>query len=419
MPLRLVHTSDWHLGHTLHDRERDQEHHAFLEWLVHRAVAERADAVLIAGDVFDSANPSARAQAAYYGFLRRLRAALPAVAVVVIGGNHDSGHRLDAPRALLDELGVHVVGAVPRAEAGALDLARLVVPLRDASKTVAAWVVAMPFIRPQDLPAAALGSAAGVVQAVRALYDEALAHARALRQPGQALIAMGHAWFEAAEASAGSERKVQLGNEAGLPAAMFADDVDYVALGHLHLAQRVGGREHVRYCGSPIPLALDERTYTHQVLSVELGGGAPAIIQSHPIPRTVPFWRVPQERAAASLIEVLAELRALPPCAPDVALCALPFLDVVVTDTVRSPNLRAQVDEALVGRGAHLARLWDATPRTTCGLPAHLTKDSLDEVEPESIFLDFWQRERGAPPGDAVLSRFREVLDLARSGGPS
>ncbi|MSQ02251.1 MAG: exonuclease subunit SbcD [Myxococcales bacterium] len=417
MPLRLLHTSDWHLGHTLHDRERDQEHHAFLEWLVQLAVVERAEAVLIAGDVFDSANPSARAQAAYYGFLRRLRMALPSVSVVVIGGNHDSGHRLDAPRPLLDELGVHVVGAVPRRDTGALDVARLVAPLRGASGCVAAWVVAMPFIRMQDLPLAALGGAEGVVQAVRALYDEALAHARTLRQPGQALIAMGHAWFEAAQASAGSERKVQLGNEAALPAAMFSDDVDYVALGHLHLAQRVGGRDHVRYCGSPIPLALDERTYAHQVLSVELADNTPAVVRAHPIPRTVPFWRVPHERAAASLAEVLAELRALPARAPHQPLSDLPFLDVVVTDTARTPNLRAQIDEALVGRGAHLARLLDTTPRAPSRLPAHLAKDSLAEVEPEAIFLDFWQRERGAPPGEAVLSRFRQVLDLAQRGG--
>ncbi len=417
MPLRLLHTSDWHLGHTLHDRERDQEHHAFLEWLVAHAVAERADAVLIAGDIFDSANPSARAQAAYYSFLRRLRVALPSVAVVVTGGNHDSGHRLDAPRSLLEELGVRVVGAVPRDATGAIDVGRLVVPLTDASGAVAAWVVAMPFIRLQDLPSAALGSADGVVQAVRALYDEALTCARAARQPGQALIAMGHAWFEAAQASSGSERKVQLGNEAALPATMFADDVDYVALGHLHLAQRVGGRDHVRYCGSPIPLALDERTYTHQVLSVELAGGSPAIVRSHPIPRTVPFWRIPQERTAASLAEVLAELQALPPRVPNQGLSDLPFLDVVVTDTVRIPNLRAQIDEALVGRGAHLARLLDATPRPPSRLPAHLAKDSLAEVEPEAIFLDYWERERGGPPTEAVLSRFRQVLDLARNGG--
>ncbi|NPC81309.1 exonuclease subunit SbcD, partial [Pyxidicoccus fallax] len=98
--MRLLHTSDWHLGHTLYDVSREAEHAAFLDWLLETLEAESVDALLVAGDIFDTANPSAEAQAAWYHFVARARRRLPRLDVVVIGGNHDSAARLDAPDPL-------------------------------------------------------------------------------------------------------------------------------------------------------------------------------------------------------------------------------------------------------------------------------------------------------------------------------
>ena len=112
--MRFIHTSDWHLGHTLKDMDRSAEHAAFLGWLVERIRDEAPDALLIAGDIFDRSQPSPAAQRAWYEFLLAAHAARPAMAIVVIAGNHDSGARLDAPAQLLSRFKVHVVGAVPR-----------------------------------------------------------------------------------------------------------------------------------------------------------------------------------------------------------------------------------------------------------------------------------------------------------------
>ncbi|MFP2913001.1 exonuclease subunit SbcD, partial [Pyxidicoccus sp. 3LFB2] len=149
--MRLLHTSDWHLGHTLYDVSREAEHAAFLDWLLETLEAQAVDALLVAGDIFDTANPSADAQAAWYHFVARARRRMPRLDVVVIGGNHDSAARLDAPDPLFAALGVRVVGGLPRTR-GELELERLLVPLHDAKGRVGAWVAAVPYLRPADLP---------------------------------------------------------------------------------------------------------------------------------------------------------------------------------------------------------------------------------------------------------------------------
>src|SRR4051812_29205135 len=126
--MRILHTSDWHLGQLLHEHARAWEHARFLTWLLETLAAERVDALLVAGDIFDTANPPAESQAAWYEFLARARARFPALDIVVIGGNHDSASRLDAPTPLLDAFRIHVVGG--------FEPDRLLVPIQGG----AAWV---------------------------------------------------------------------------------------------------------------------------------------------------------------------------------------------------------------------------------------------------------------------------------------
>ena len=150
--MRLLHTSDWHLGQTLHNYERTYEHQCFLDWLLATIVAQEIDALLIAGDVFDTANPSAAAQKQLYRFLQQARARAPQLDIVVIAGNHDSPGRLEAPGPLLEAHGTSVVGHVLRLPDGAIDLERHLIALHDKSGQVQAWCLAIPFLRPGDVP---------------------------------------------------------------------------------------------------------------------------------------------------------------------------------------------------------------------------------------------------------------------------
>ncbi|AGC42356.1 nuclease SbcCD subunit D [Myxococcus stipitatus DSM 14675] len=407
--MRLLHTSDWHLGHTLYDVSREAEHGAFLEWLLDTLEAQAVDALLVAGDIFDTSNPSAEAQAAWYQFIAKARRRLPRLDVVVIGGNHDSAARLDAPDPLFAALGVKVVGGLPRGEGG-VDLARLLVPVHDAKGHVAAWVAAVPYLRPADLPPMREDVGDRLVEGVRAVYAEVLEAARHRRQPGQALVAMGHCYMTGSELSELSERKILGGNQHALPVDLFPEDVAYAALGHLHKAQRVGGREGVRYSGSPLPLSLSEAGYRHQVLLVDLKGEVLERVESVPVPRRAEMVRVPA-RDAAVLDDVLALLEALPALDEATPEWRRPYLEVCVSLPRPEPSLRQKVEKALEGRAARLVKLTPAYTGTGGALaetgPAML---SLRERTPEDVFRARYARDYEEPPSEVLLESFHTLL---------
>src|SRR5512140_2801918 len=271
--MRLVHTSDWHLGHTLRGEvTREYEHAAFLAWLLETCVREAADVLVITGDVFDSATPPASAERMWFEFLAAVRRARPAMDIIAIAGNHDSPARLGASSSVLRELGVHVVGGLPRHIDGELDLTRILIPVAGGRGLVAA----VPFLRPVDVPG-------DVAEPLNAIYGEVIAAARARRRADQALIVTGHLYMAGADAEYLSERRVSIGGQESAPLRLFPDDIDYVALGHIHRAQRVG-RASIRYAGAPLPLALDEADYKNQVVTIEFRAGRIHDLRSLAVP---------------------------------------------------------------------------------------------------------------------------------------
>lgn len=415
MPLRILHTSDWHLGHQLHGLPRVREHAAFLDWLLDTLEARASDALVIAGDVFETANPPAVAQQMWFDFLGRARRRLPALDILVIGGNHDSAARLDAPHPVLRALGIAVVGGVPRGEDGALDARRLVVPLHDAEGAVAAWAAAVPFLRPADLPRVDAAQDP-LVDGVRALYAEALALARSQRRPGQALVALGHCYMVGTTLSELSERRVLGGNQHALPVDLFPEDVAYAALGHLHKAQRVGGREGVRYSGSPIPLSMSEAGYRHQVLDVRLEGEALADVEAVPVPRSVGLLRLPAG-GAAPLAEVLAAIADLPKREAEADPDALPYLEVSVQLSGAQAGLRREVEAALADRAARLVLLRVSYTGDGKALADHHRGATLHELQPVDVFERRWRQRFEEPPPPEVLASFSELVDAATQEG--
>ncbi len=417
--LRLIHTADWHLGHTLHDLPRDLEHDGFLGWLLDQLDEHDVDALLVAGDVFDTANPPARAMRRWFRFLADARRRRPALDIVVIGGNHDSAARLEAAHPVLQAFGVHVIGGLPRLAGGDLDLDRLVVPLHDRDGLVAAWCAAVPFLRPADLPAGAVPGIAdggdGLVAGVRRLYDDVLDHARSRCSDDVALVAMGHLYMVGGALSELSERKVLGGNQHALPADIFPADAAYVALGHLHRAQQVGGRDHVRYAGSPIPLAIDEAPYPHQVRLVDLDGGRVADQRSLRVPRTVDILRLP-DAGPAPWDDVRPLLDALPD-AVEGPRDAWPYLEVRVRLDEPRPTLRRDVDAAIADKAVRLVKI--AVQRTGDGRALGDGGDGrqLSDLGHEEVFFRKWRRDHDSDPGDDVLACFHQLVDQLGQGG--
>ncbi|MFQ3580497.1 MAG: exonuclease SbcCD subunit D C-terminal domain-containing protein [Chloracidobacterium sp.] len=407
--MRLLHTSDWHLGATLGDVARDAEHQRFLDWLVTTIEQEQVDALLIAGDIFDTANPPATAQRMYYEFLARCRERAPNLDMVVIGGNHDSAGRLDAPAELLNVFRVRVVGGLPYAPGDKLDIDRLLVPLRAANGTTAAWCIAMPFIRPFDV-----GAAENFLAGVAALYAECLAAARARRQPGQALIAMGHAFLVGGQLS-DTERPIQRGNLDALPVDLFPDDIAYVALGHLHRAQSVAGKAHVRYSGSPLPLSFAECTYQHRVILVDVDGERAAQIRPLSIPRARDLKRIPLT-SAASLEEVKLELRQLPrtPTEPG---ALPPLVEIHIQLDKPEPTLRADIETASKGAWAEIVSIQVHHPSTGGEGSSPCPDQPRQSLDPTDVFLRRYGTKyphRPDPP-QPLKDAFQELLEKVQS----
>lgn len=396
--MRLLHTSDWHLGHTLRGEvSREYEHAAFLAWLLETCVREASDALVITGDVFDSATPPASAERMWFELLAAARRARPAMDVVVIAGNHDSPARLGAASAVLRELGVHVIGGLPRLGDGRIDVDRILIPVAGGRGLVAA----VPFLRPIDLP-----GDAGAADPLGEVYGEVIDAARARRRPDQALIATGHLYVAGADSQFLSERRVAIGGQESAPLRLFPDDIDYVALGHIHRAQRVG-RDSIRYAGAPLPLSLDEADYKNQVVAVEFAGGRVRDVRSIAVPRAIDIVRVPR-RGAAPLAEVLAELGRLPLLVPGDP--ARPYLEIVVALDRPEPRLRASVEAALDGKRPRLVRLGVELTGDGGALGDRIVRQRLAEIDPREVFFRLWARDHAEPPGDAVLAGFDRLL---------
>lgn len=415
--LKIVHTSDWHLGHTLHGHSREHEHRAFLRFLLDTLVAQQADALVVAGDVFDTANPPATAQAMFYRFLAEARGALPKLDVLVVSGNHDSAARLGAAAPVLAAIGVRVIGAVPRLGRGGrapVDAEAMVIPLHDRGGEVAAWVAAVPYLRPQDLPVVdAEEDVDPLVEGVRAVYDAVLGAARDKLRPGQALLATGHCHMVDATQSEASERKILGGAKHALPVSIFGDDVAYVALGHLHLAQRVGPQGHVRYSGSPIPLSMPEQTYPHELRVVRFEGGALAGQDSVRIPRAVEVMRVPDD-GPGELEAVLAQLTRLevPEAVGDHDI--RPFLEVRVRLAEPVPDLRRRIEEAIGERAVRLVKITTEHEGKAQALAERAPRRELSDLTEEEVFLAAYAQKYEGDPSPALLAAFHEVAAAAR-----
>lgn len=269
--MKILHTSDWHIGRTLYGHKRYDEFEAFLSWLVDTLCQQDITALLVAGDIFDTSTPSNRAQQLYYQFLYRV-AASSCRHVIIIAGNHDSPSFLDAPKALLRALNVHVVGSVSD------NLEDEVIVLNNATGEPELIVCAVPYLRDRAIRTLEAGESIDdkerkLVQGIRTHYEgvcylaEQKRHALGTNIP---IVAMGHLFTAGGETIDGDGvRELYVGSLAHVTGGIFPSCIDYLALGHLHVPQKVNASEIMRYSGSPIPMGFGEAKQQKSVCIVE------------------------------------------------------------------------------------------------------------------------------------------------------
>lgn len=404
--MRLLHTSDWHLGQHFMGKTRQGEHQAFCAWLIKQVREHAVDVLIVAGDVFDSGAPPSHAREQYNRFIVALRET--GARLVVLGGNHDSVAMLGESRSLLACLDTWVIPGVAADPAEQL----LVLPRRDG--TPGALLCAIPFIRPRDVLKSEAGQSAedklqALQVAIRAHYSALFALAEARRDALGGLlpiIATGHLTTVGASASE-SVREIYIGSLEAFPAGAFPPAA-YIALGHIHRPQKIGGLEHIRYSGSPIPLSFDEARQQKEVLLVELDEGALKAVTPLPVPCFQPLatLRGSLDELAGAIVAAAEQGRAERPV----------WLEVQVSADEHLPDLPARVAALCAGLPVEVLRIRRERGNAAACLQGE-AQETLDELSPEEVFA---QRLAGTELDEALGERLRglhrQVLDELREG---
>ncbi len=396
--MKILHTSDWHLGRALYGRKRYEEFAAFLDWLTGMIKTEQVDVLLVAGDVFDSAAPGIRAQELYYRFLAGVATGSACRHVIVTGGNHDSPAFLDAPGALLAALHVHVVGAMTE------PLADEVIVLRRDGRPEAV-VCAVPYLRDRDLRIAEPGENidgknAKLLAGLRNHYAEVGALAEAKRAGAEIpVIAMGHLYTAHGKTVDGDGvRELYVGSLIHLEREAFPPVIDYCALGHLHVPQMVGDAGHIRYSGSPIPMGYGEAAQEKKVVLVEFEGRNPAI-REIPVPCFQQLIHI-----EGTLEEILTRMEALK------TEQSSAWLEIDYTGDEVAGNLREALEEALAGSAMEIRRIRNRRLAERI-ISRKDEEETLDDLEHGEVFLrcldDYEVPEAERPE---LLNSYREIV---------
>ena len=406
--MRILHTSDWHLGQHFMGKSRQAEHQSLIDWLLIQVDAHAVDAVLIAGDIFDTGAPPSYARELYSQLVVRLHNA--GVALLLLGGNHDSVATLGESRAMLACLSTTVVAAV-----GDPTDQVVVLPLRgeNGEKGEAGCIVcAVPFIRPRDVLQSQAGQSAEEkqlsIQAAIQAYYQSVSEAGRARQTALThelgrtvpLIATGHLTTVGASSNE-SVREIYVGSLDAFPTAAFPP-VDYIALGHIHKPQKVGGLDHIRYCGSPIPLGFDEARQQKEVLLVDLGADGLTAITPLLVPRFQPLVSVSGN--------LLALATAITVAAAEGTLDKSVWLEVTVAEDDYLSDLPARIEAMTQGLPVDVLRVRRQRGNAAVNIAGEVS-ETLDELSPDDVFARRLAQEELTPELQLALGqRYRAVV---------
>ncbi len=398
--MKLLHTSDWHLGKMLYGKKRYDEFEQFLEWLAALLRREDVDALVVAGDIFDTTTPSNRALELFYRFLGGVGRS-GCRHVVITAGNHDSPSLINAPKELLRHLNIHVVGSITD------DPGDEVLVLCNVMNEPEAIVCAVPYLRDRDVRTSEEGESADrktskTLEGIRAHYAEVIARAedtRARFAKRIPVIAMGHLFAAGGVTVDGDGvRELYVGSLGHVRGDVFPTGIDYAALGHLHVPQTVGGMESRRYSGSPIPMGFGEAAQVKSVVIVDFDTPVP-VIQKIQVPR---FQEIAQVRGDWKAIS--RRLQELDAAGTPV------WVEIIFDGTDVAGKLLEKVDAAVKDTAVTVLSVKDLR-RTAAMLSAMNGAESLEELTEEDIFRRCLAANSVADEyTEGLLETFREAL---------
>lgn len=402
--MKILHTSDWHLGQNFYNKSRKNEHERFLQWLLEQVTEHDIDAIIVAGDIFDTSTPPSYAREMYNKFV--VNSNKIGCQLVLLGGNHDSVSVLKETQQLLKYMGTDVIPNTNE------DHATQVVELKGKSGKVEALVCAIPFIRPRDV----LTSQAGVKgverqkqlgdaikQHYQSVYDAAVAKRNTFEnRDTMPIIATGHLTAMGVKQS-DSVRDIYVGNLDGFAADGFPN-ADYIALGHIHRPQVVAKREHIRYCGSPIPLSFDELKSKKQVCVVEFVQGERTISQL-----AVPIFQ-PLAEIKGDLSEIESQLNQYIDMEEEQSV----WLSIEVQAQDYLSDLQDRMRALTEGLNVEVLQLRRARERRNQALE-HESAETLAELTPMDVFekriaLEEFESDTEKKRLERMTVKFKQVI---------
>ncbi len=424
--MKILHTADWHLGNTFHTHNRLNEHRHFLTWLTRTIEEEQPDALLITGDVFDTANPSASSEELFYDFLLNATTRVPGLQVVVTAGNHDSAGRLEAPAALLKTHNIYVRGKIRFLPSGNPDFAYHLLPLADRRTGQPAVVcMALPYLRSSDYPLG-LSQSEGLCYFFEGMRRELDASPFA----NLPRVAAAHFYATGAEIADNehSERLV-VGGQDCVSASVVGKGISYTALGHIHKAQPIPGEAHAWYAGSALPMSFAEKYYKHGIQRVTIDANGHAEVERIPYEPLRSLLTLPKSGRSMRAEDVFAEIDKLPLLPQNGAASAendatadnYPYLEIRVEERQPEPTLMHRVMEALNGRAVHFCRMLRVRPESAGASATHeeeqvtASAEALAALTPLSLAEKVFFEQYGASMSELLAEKFKKALDDAQA----
>lgn len=395
--MRILHTSDWHLGHKLLHRDREEEHQLVLDWLLELIQKEQVEILVVSGDVFDISNPPNVARKMYYEFLTKV-VRTSCQHVIIIGGNHDSPAMLEAPKELLSNFNIHVCGSLPD------QFEKQIVEIKDKMNQPLAVLAMVPFLRDRDLDRGYAGE--GMLDRLQRIRNSILGHYEQLAvyidnnySSDIPKITTGHLYAFGAQASE-QQNNIYIGDTENITASSYPDTFDYVALGHIHRAQAVGGLEHIRYSGSLIPLSFSETKDDKGVYLIDLEANQLANLTFHkaPIIRRL-------KTIQGSLEEVELKLRNFNTKDRELT----PWLEVIVETDKIIPRLDLELRELVKGMNLEILKI--KVIKEYKSLSEQNPTNDLDELDVIDVFKKRCTAFGTAPEDmESLEMTFRELM---------
>lgn len=371
--MRIIHTADWHLGQFFYSKSRAAEHQQFLDWLLAAIVQHQVDALIVAGDLFDTGSPPSYARELFNRFVVALQPS--GCQLIVLAGNHDSVATLNESRELLACLNTRVItSATPGGE-------QQVLTLQQRDGMPGALLCAIPYLRPRDILRSQAGQSGrdkqlSLLQAIEQHYQHCYAAAVAQREAmGSTLpiISTGHLTTVGVSKS-DSVRDIYIGTLDAFPAQAFPP-ADYIALGHIHRAQRIADSDHIRYSGSPIALSFDELGREKSVFLLEFSTRLESVT-----PLVIPSFQ-PMQMLKGAMAEIEQQLTAFHTYEGDLPV----WLDIEITTQEYLSDLQRRIEqltESLPVEVLLVRRSRDQRQRSL----ARLENETLSELKVEEVF---------------------------------